>query len=78
MGREGLESCRYENCDVQDTAGIRETLRRGERPDRRMSLESKGMGEELNIGRRMSETEYDIDETKSPELGHRKSLFRAH
>ena len=44
-----------------------------------MSLESKGMGEELKTGHRMRETELGIDETEYPEFGRYKLLvFRAH
>ena len=41
-----------------------------------MSLESKRMGEDLNIGRRMSEIEFGIDEKESADL--KLLVFRAH
>ena len=44
-----------------------------------MSLESKGMGEELKVGRRMSDKECELDEMESPEFGHCDLLvFRTH
>ena len=44
-----------------------------------MSLESKGIGEELNVERRMSVKEGGVDETESADLGDCKlMIFQAH
>lgn len=42
MGGPGMEGCRYENRNVQDSAGVREAVWGGERSDGGMPLGSKG------------------------------------